>query len=956
MIKEELHHMLRHKWVIWLMVATILIPIFYSYCFLTSAWDPYGRTSKLPIAVVNLDQPTTLKGQRVNVGAQTVAKLRKDDQLGWHVTTAKDAAQGLKDNKYYAVITFPKDFSRDAATVLDKTPQQMHFTYKTNGSLNYIGEVMSQVGSDKLNDQIKAKVTQTYAQTFIQQIGSIGKQLKTAANGSQQITDGISTLQSGTAAMPSGVSQLATGSNQLTAGVVTYTNGVAQVHSGMSQLYAQIPTLSSGVSALYTGSGSLYKGLGQLYAQVPTLASGVTQLDAGGKTLASGVQSYTGGVGQVQSGLSQLQGNVPTLSKGVSQLNDGGTQLSDGLNHLNAAVTTGSDNNPSLASAIDQLNTGAGSIYSGANQLNGQVNGDTEDTDLTSSVQKLDDGSQQLADGISQMKDKMDKLQGKINSQVSTLNMMSGILKSYATLKANQDSANTEMQTAIDGVTDADQKAALTAAWAKVKTAQSSTLTAYATQSSVLSIVKTNLTSTATDSAGDPTGLQSAISQFDSALDQLKSGSAQINTGLDTLNGKAPQLATGIQQLTEGAQQESNGLQKLEAQVPTLTSSVQKLADGANQESTGLNSLNSQVPTLASGVNQLAAGANTLNSNSAALNSGAQQLSGGLTTLSGNIPTLSSGVSQLYTGSGQLYAGLATLNNSVPTLASGVTQLYDGTKQLNANSSALVSGSSQISGGLGTLNASVPTLVSGVKKLHKGSNKLTTGLKSGSDTIAKTSLTGKTAKMFAQPSKDTEIKYTKVVNYGQALAPYVLALALFIGIIIFNFGYPMRRRNGKDESVFQFLGTKLAVGTGVAVSMAVVEATLIMAFGLDVNHVAAFYGITILFALAAQYLTMLLNLAFNRVGIFIALALLTLSGSGGLFPAETISPLYESMQKFLPMTYAINGYREALTDGIASGTVITSIVILVVIAVLSVALMIPVIGYLIGSDGEHSEE
>ncbi|WP_054750289.1 YhgE/Pip domain-containing protein [Lacticaseibacillus thailandensis] len=267
MIKEELRHIMQHKWVIWLMVATILIPIFYAYCFLTSAWDPYGHTSKLPIAVVNLDQPTTLKGKRVSVGAQTVAKLRKDDQLGWHITSSKEAAKGLKDNKYYAVITFPKDFSRDAATVLNKTPKQMHFAYKTNGSLNYIGEVMSQVGSDKLNDQIKAKVTQTYAKTFIQQIGSIGKQLKTAANGSKQITDGIGTLQSGTSAMPSGVSKLASGSKQLTSGIITYTNGVTQVNNGMSQLYAKVPTLSSGVQALYTGSGSLYKGLGQLYAR-----------------------------------------------------------------------------------------------------------------------------------------------------------------------------------------------------------------------------------------------------------------------------------------------------------------------------------------------------------------------------------------------------------------------------------------------------------------------------------------------------------------------------------------------------------------------------------------------------------------------------------------------------------------------------------------------------------------
>lgn len=94
LLKSELQHIIRNRGVIWLMVATILIPITYSFFFLTSAWDPYGNTGKVPIAVVNLDEPTKLQGQTVNVGEQTVAKLRKDHQLGWHITSAQEAARG----------------------------------------------------------------------------------------------------------------------------------------------------------------------------------------------------------------------------------------------------------------------------------------------------------------------------------------------------------------------------------------------------------------------------------------------------------------------------------------------------------------------------------------------------------------------------------------------------------------------------------------------------------------------------------------------------------------------------------------------------------------------------------------------------------------------------------------------------------------------------------------------
>ena len=336
---------------------------------------------------------------------------------------------------------------------------------------------------------------------------------------------------------------------------------------------------------------------------------------------------------------------------------------------------------------------------------------------------------------------------------------------------------------------------------------------------------------------------------------------------------------------------------------------MNKLYTGSAQEATGLNQLNGQVPTLSSGVSQLYTG-------SVQLKDGSAQLSDGLTELNGQVPALASGVSQLYTGSGQLSTGLNQLNDQVPTLSSGVKQLKSGTSQLVANN----------------------------KELTDGTGQLSTGLSDGYKQVVATKLTKLTAKMFAAPSKDVQKKYTSVKNYGAALAPYVLALAMFVAIIIFNFAYPMKRKDDDETTVISWLGGKILVGTLVAIAAALVEATLMLIVGLPVAHILGYYAMTILFALSAMYLTQMLNLAFNRVGIFIALGLLTLSGSGGLFPAQTISPLYESTQKFLPMTYAINGYREAISGGIAGGTVVSSVFVLIVVALLSLLLMIPAVG------------
>ena len=198
----------KNKGLIGALIIVLIIPFFYSYCFLTSAWDPYGNTGKIPVAVVNLDQPAELNGTEIHDGADTIAKLKDDDQLKWDFVSEEEAAQGLKDNKYYSVVTFPADFSKNAATVLDATPKKMELDYETNGSLNYISEVITQVGVDKLNSQIREKLTVAFTTELFSQIDTIGSQIKTAADGATKISDGEKTLQTGLSKYTDGVTQV----------------------------------------------------------------------------------------------------------------------------------------------------------------------------------------------------------------------------------------------------------------------------------------------------------------------------------------------------------------------------------------------------------------------------------------------------------------------------------------------------------------------------------------------------------------------------------------------------------------------------------------------------------------------------------------------------------------------------------------------------------------------------
>lgn len=655
----------------------MLIPFVYSFFFLTSAWDPYGNTGKIPVAVVNEDQPAELEGTKIQAGADTIKELKSDDQLDWQFVDAKQVAKGLKDNKYYTVITIPKDFSKNAATVLDANPKQMNLKYETNGSLNYISEVISQVGTGKLNEQIKEKVTTAFVSQLFNQVKEIGSQLKVAADGSGQITDGLGTLS---------------------AGLTKYTNGVTQVNDGLGQLHAKVPTLADGVNKLDDGGGQLHTGLGTLNSQIPTLSSGVKQLDNGGV--------------QLKNGLTQLNDQVPALTNGVEQ-------LTAGLNQVHGAVVS------------DSTNVGTETLSSGVEKLAQGI------TDLK--YYTLDsthgDAQKNLPDGVTMLREKMQKLSGVVAAQVKQIGQVQSMLmpmnKNLVTKADTAETAAIEKLEA-DLPADASDEVKKDISDLKAKAAAHTTkVNGYMKNvEGIVGTINTNLTTTTTDAAGDPEGLQSAITMFTDNL-----------TIID------------------------NELSHPE--------------------------------------------------------------------ISGH-----------------------------PGYADAVQQLYDGTNQLVANNDQLLSGTGKISDGSGTL---------------------TNGLEDGYKQVTAAKLTKLTAKMFASPTTLSQSRLTTVPNYGAAIAPFVLAMALFIGIIIFNFIYSFAERPTNRKELIGWITAKLAICTGFAVAASVLEAFLIRIAGLQVNNVPAFYGIAILFGISAMYVTMLFNLLFGKAGIFIALGLLTLSGSGGLF-------------------------------------------------------------------------
>ena len=1018
MIKAEFENIAKHKILTATICAMMIIPFLYSVFFLKSVWDPYGNTGHLPVAVVNKDQSVKFQSKNFAVGDQLVDQLKENGDLDWHFVSAEKARYGLSHKKYYMVITIPENFSKNATTVLNKKPKKMELTYKTNGSLNYIGEVISKQGATQVNASVKESVSEAYADTMFKVIKKVGGGFKTAANGAKKLSDGSKTLSDGLNTYTAGVDTVNKGVMTLNAGVVPLGSGVLQLTTGSS-------TLKNGIDTYTAGVDTVNGGVQTLKGSVPALTSGVGQLYTGSNALKDGVASYTKGTDQVADGIAQINSNVPVLKVGATKLVSGTGDLkrgvsgyTDGASQVNAGLTQLDSNSALLnksVAGLSELPQGVAATY----VLNSTINAGLKQIDTN----ELDSMGSSMAD-VQSKKEQIAKLSGTlatIKANIGTLNTelataktgiatvnnaktefnkaMTQYLTEIATNSVKSNVIATTAQADIDkvlnsGTLSEDQKNALNDAKTRISAIQTNNNDTLQAVNNLKAAAQTFNTTTEK--------VLSGLNNLMSSVDKLKGGLASVDGTIDTAN----KLLAESDDLTNAESQAK--VKKLSAAVKSL----QSLSANAVQISTAVNSgvnteealkdldLNaifaasadaakvqqliasqsakmakrSQIPALiegvgnyTAGVSKTLAGSNMLVAKNNDLNAGATKLKNGVDGLGAKIPELTQGITALYngtqklknnsaalnSGASKINAGLGQLNGKVPALAGGVNQLASGTSQLAANSGALRLGAGQLASGLGQLNSQVPTLTDGVSQLaagtsklsansgkldkgatdvHKGNKKLASALKGGADTVTKLKLGSANASMFASPTKLKEKHYSYVPNYGYALAPYMLSVALFVGCLVFNLVYPIRRISTEDGSATEWFFSKVAIGALVATGNALVETVLMMVCGLHPDHPVQMIVNAVSFSFTSMFLIMFMAMAFGNPGRFISMILLViqLGSCGGSFPIEItrgMNGFFQAINPYLPMTYSVYGFREALTSGLGANQVLHSVLI-----------------------------
>ena len=455
-------------------------------------------------------------------------------------------------------------------------------------------------------------------------------------------------------------------------------------------------------------------------------------------------------------------------------------------------------------------------------------------------------------------------------------------------------------------------------------------------------------------------------------LGRLQSGTQTYVGGVKQLAVNQQSLAGGLAQLSDGSRKLQAGLGQLSNNLPT-ESQLSQLSNGMKQLQSGINQLNASVsnpsPVLMAQQNKveteaqtlvqtmqdsapdlLAAGGTlqTLGTQAAASGSNSTTISlpqisnisraftktqtiiAQTTTLLNDLQTLTQQLSAQQT---QLQAGVSALNNGVNQLAPNAITAFNGYNSVRFANNQLLAGSASLTNGLSEAKSGSQKLANGASLLESRSGALIDGtsqLASGADTLAnkladasnriKIQPTGATTQQqIANPVKSEMTEKGNVPNYGYALSPYVLSLSLFVGAIVLNVIYPIRKTFSEQESAIRWWLSKASVA-GVAAFMQATILMLVMVFflGLTPEHPAHFIGAVYLTSFAYMSIVSLLVIVLDNPGRFLAVVLLVLQlgSSEGTFPIQTANGFFQAINPLVPMTYSIRALRQAISGGL----------------------------------------
>lgn len=430
-----------------IILGIVIIPLMYSYFYLSAFWDPYSKLEDLPVAIVNKDEGTIIDEKERNIGNELKEKMQKSESLNFCFVSKEEADSGITDGKYYAVIVIPNDFSKNITSVNSEEKTSAKLIYSPNEKTNYLASQILSKAILQITDGVKENVVGEV-------VGELSGKLQEVPSELTKINDGVSKLSDGASQVNTGATTLKNGINTLNTNYSTFNLAFTNLSNGATKLNDGSKNLDSGISKVYEGSKTLEsstKNLSKINDSAKALNVGTNTLNVSTNAYVTGVNAYIAQSNEIgarigayvtanpsamaDSNIQYIMGVItnPNASVQVNALKNGGQSLVSGTKTLNDNMTLLANGTTdlykinegvnSLTSGLEQVKNGSSSLVNGTEELKTGVNKiSVASNSVLTGINKLSNGATELNNGTTKVEEGLKTANSEITNGISTTN------------------------------------------------------------------------------------------------------------------------------------------------------------------------------------------------------------------------------------------------------------------------------------------------------------------------------------------------------------------------------------------------------------------------------------------------------------------------------------------------------------------------------------------------------
>ncbi len=355
----------------------IVLPSLYTWFNVAGFWDPYGNTANLRICVVNEDagaHDETLGD--LDLGAQVVAQLHDDDQLGWDFTDRDQAMEAVEAGRAYAAFVIPEDFSADVATLLTDDPTLPQLEYYVNEKMGPVSPKITDTGASTLdttiNDAFVSRASEAVASALDEELGAAQAQAQSAQG------DAVSRLSEAGAR----VGEARQGLAELKQAAEDALTGADGARGTLEDAKGQAASLAAALDDVSSLAGDASRGI----AGLPLAFGGA--LDDASRLLSQSSSQASGALSQTAAGIASAQGDVDAALGRADAVVAGNAQVLEELSRIQEGLPAGSakDSLAQVISALSQQNDQASATVAGLKTLSSDIAASAEAAGAASST------------------------------------------------------------------------------------------------------------------------------------------------------------------------------------------------------------------------------------------------------------------------------------------------------------------------------------------------------------------------------------------------------------------------------------------------------------------------------------------------------------------------------------------------------------------------------------------